>query len=230
LRLKDKRKGELKMKNGLTIKDATERWVHEMNAIPTGMIEKMMEADIDDWREVTLPSIGDQVYADSYGLGEVAEVISTEDGVVLVVDLDVPRSEQVEIPADEVEIERLELLPMWGTMWSFGDSADDWWLEEGNGIKIMSECGFRIYESDEFGYFFGIDGAGYDFYDAHWIPLYKARGLQWHDPVAEQEYQMLSKGYKKEKLGANTYWMDKNNNVIEEVIKDYFNFSYKEEF
>lgn len=218
------------MKNGLTIKDATERWVHEMNAIPTGMIEKMMEADIDDWREVTLPSIGDQVYADSYGLGEVAEVISTEDGVVLVVDLDVPRSEQVEIPADEVEIERLELLPMWGTMWSFGDSADDWWLEEGNGIKIMSECGFRIYESDEFGYFFGIDGAGYDFYDAHWIPLYKARGLQWHDPVAEQEYQMLSKGYKKEKLGANTYWMDKNNNVIEEVIKDYFNFSYKEEF
>lgn len=210
------------MKNGLTIKDATERWVHEMNAIPTGMIEKMMEADIDDWREVTLPSIGDQVYADSYGLGEVAEVISTEDDVVLVVDLDVPRSEQVEVPADEVEIERLELLPMWGTMWSFGDSADDWWLEEDDGIKLMSECGFRIYESDEFGYFFGIDGAGYDFYDAHWIPLYKARGLQWHDPVAEQEYQMLSKGYKKEKLGANTYWMDKNNNVIEEVIKEEF--------
>lgn len=210
------------MKNGLTIKDATERWVHEMNAIPTGMIEKMMEADIDDWREVTLPSVGDQVYANSYGLGEVAEVTSTEDGVVLVVDLDVPRSEQVEIPADEVEIERLELLPMWGTMWSFGDSADDWWLEDGNGIEIMSKCGFRIYESDEFGYFFGIDGAGYNFYDAHWIPLYKARGLQCHDPVAGQEYQMLSKGYKKEKLGANTYWMDKNNNVIEEVIKEEF--------
>lgn len=210
------------MKNGLTIKDATERWVHEMNAIPTGMIEKMMEADIDDWREVTLPSVGDQVYANSYGLGEVAEVTSTEDGVVLVVDLDVPRSEQVEIPADEVEIERLELLPMWGTMWSFGDSADDWWLEDGNGIEIMSKCGFRIYESDEFGYFFGVDGAGYNFYDAHWVPLYEARGLQWHDPVAEQEYQMLSKGYKKEKLGANTYWMDKNNNVIEEVIKEEF--------
>lgn len=173
------------MKNGLTIRDAAERWVHEMNAIPTGMIEKMMEADMDDWREVTLPSVGDQVYADSYGSGEVAEVTSTEDGVVLVVDLDVPRSEQVEIPADEVEIEHLELLPMWGTMWSFGDSVDDWWLEDGNGIEIMSKCGFRIYESDEFGYFFGIDGAGYDFYDAHWIPLYKARGLQWHDPVAE---------------------------------------------
>lgn len=53
------------MKNGLTIRGAAERWVHEMNAIPTGMIEKMMEADIDDWREVTLPSVGDQVYANS---------------------------------------------------------------------------------------------------------------------------------------------------------------------
>lgn len=30
------------MKNGLTIRDATERWVHEMNAIPQGMIEKLM--------------------------------------------------------------------------------------------------------------------------------------------------------------------------------------------
>ena len=71
-------------------------------------------------------------------------------------------------------------------MWSFGDSCDDWWLEEKDGIKIMSECGFRIYESYEFGYFFGIDGAGYDFYESHWIPLYKARGLQWHKTEGEE--------------------------------------------
>ena len=45
----------------------------------------------------------------------------------------------------------------------------------------MSECGFRIYYSEKYGYFFGIDGAGYDFYEAHWIPLYKARGLKWHE-------------------------------------------------
>lgn len=32
----------------------------------------------------------------------------------------------------------------------------------------------------------------------------------------------VKQGYKKEKLGANTYWMDKNNNVIEEVIKEEF--------
>lgn len=74
-----------------------------------------------------------------------------------------------------------EYFPMWGWMWQFYDSIDDWWLEEGGGLAIMSELGFRVYESQEYGYFFGIDGAGYDFYETHWIPLYRARGLQWHD-------------------------------------------------
>lgn len=222
------------MKNGLTIRNAAERWVHEMNAIPQGMIEKLMGADIDDWREVTLPSVGDQVYVydlpDETDTLEYSGELQSYDEETDLWCVKLYDGTIVSVDVDNFEVEYDGVLPMWGTMWSFGDSADDWWLEERNGIEIMSECGFRIYESDEFGYFFGIDGAGYSFYDAHWIPLYKARGLQWHDPVAEQEYQMLSKGYKKEKLGANTYWMDKNNNVIEEVIKDYFNFSYKEEF
>ena len=71
-----------------------------------------------------------------------------------------------------------DVLPMWGTMWSFGD---DYWLEEQGGLRVMSQCGFRIYKSEEFGYFFGIDGVGYDFYEAHWMPLYEARGVKWHD-------------------------------------------------
>lgn len=71
-------------------------------------------------------------------------------------------------------------LPMWSTMWSFGDSADDSWLEKRGGLELMAECGFRIYEQRDFGYLFGIDGAGYSFMDKHWIPLYKARGLRWH--------------------------------------------------
>ena len=77
--------------------------------------------------------------------------------------------------------EPYDVFPMWGTMWSFHDSIDDWWLEECDGIRLMSECGFRIYYHQEWGYFFGIDGAGYDFYAEHWEPLYKARGLHWHD-------------------------------------------------
>ena len=75
---------------------------------------------------------------------------------------------------------------MWGTMWAFGDQIDNDWLNPiysdlvGDGLQLMADCGFRIYEQEDYGYVFGIDGAGYDFYEAHWIPLYKARGLKWH--------------------------------------------------
>lgn len=119
-----------------TIREATEAWVREFNAIQISMIDKLMQYEPYSWREVTV--------------------------------------------FDEDADRYMERLPMWGTMWSFGDRLDDWWLEEKGGIEAMSRCGFRIYESDEHGFFFGIDGAGYDFYEAHWIPLYKERGLQWH--------------------------------------------------
>lgn len=50
------------------------------------------------------------------------------------------------------------------------------------------------------------------------IPLYKARGLRWHDPAAEQQYQMERKGYKIRNLGRKQYWMD-GDRVVEEVLK-----------
>lgn len=77
--------------------------------------------------------------------------------------------------------------PMWGTMWAFDDSADQEWANGeylGPHLKEMADCGFRIYESEDWGLVFGIDGAGYDFYESHWILLYKERGLQWHKEEA----------------------------------------------
>lgn len=82
----------------------------------------------------------------------------------------------------------------------------------------MSDCGFRIYKSEDYGYFFGIDGAGYSFYEEHWMPLYKARGLHWHDPQAEEDYQMhVVKGYTKRQLGSKEVWCDKNGVAVKEV-------------
>ncbi len=169
----------------MTIEEAVRKWVGEMNAIPYGMIEKLMSIEDDDIREVTEPAIGDRVYVfnlpEEYtgndDEGEVEDILHEEN--VYVIKLDDGTS--VKVCRNDFEVEYYSVLPMWGTLWMFGDSADDWWLEEDDGIKKMSECGFRIYKSEEFGYFFGIDGAGYDFYEAHWIPLYKARGLKWHD-------------------------------------------------
>lgn len=79
-----------------------------------------------------------------------------------------------------------DALPMWGTLWAFDDPIDNWWLTERNGIQKMAECGFRIYDQADYQYIFGIDGAGYNFYKAHWIPLYKARGLHWHT-ISEED-------------------------------------------
>ena len=124
----------------------------------------------------------------------------------------------VEVEVNDFDVERDDFLPMWGWLWQFGDSCDDWWLEEGDGVEKMSECGFRVYVHDEFGYFFGIDGAGYDFYEAHWEPLYNARGLKWHDEAAEEERQMTNKGYTKVVIGSKEYWID-GETAIKEVIK-----------
>lgn len=70
-------------------------------------------------------------------------------------------------------------MPMWSTWFEIVDS----WLYD----KIadhefeVSELGFTlIYHDDEL-WGLGVDGAGYDFYEAHWIPLYDWLGLKWHE-------------------------------------------------
>lgn len=84
------------------------------------------------------------------------------------------------VPYNEVEKEFDGWLPMWSTLWTFNEGLDEYWAKENP--ELVAECGFRIFEDDETGdIYLGIDGAGYDFYEAHWIPLYEARGLQWHN-------------------------------------------------
>ena len=177
------------IREGLTIRDAAEIWVNEMNAIQQGMVEVLMKAEPDKWHEATMTRFGDRVYVfnlpegcEEYDSNGKIESISQESDTYTV---KLDDGNTVEVGVDDFEVDRDSYLPMWGTMWSFGHSCDDYWLEEMDGIKKMSECGFRIYEHEEFGYFFGIDGCGYSFYEEHWIPLYKVRELHWHDERTE---------------------------------------------
>lgn len=203
-----------------TIKDAASAWVESFNAIQRSMIAALMDYSIEAWNEVTTPTLGDRIYifsgdyADGYG--KITEVSFDDDDTSFGIELD--SGTKIRISSDEFEVERDSYLPMWGTLWSFGDSVDDYWLEELNGIKLMSECGFRIFEHDEWGYFFGIDGAGYSFLEKHFIPLYEARNLHWHNPKTEQEYQMQSKGYQKKQHGNAECWYD-GDKFIAEVIQ-----------
>jgi len=45
----------------------------------------------------------------------------------------------------------------------------------------VAKLGLFVFDSEDFGIILGIDGGGFDFYNSFWIPLYKLRGLKWHD-------------------------------------------------
>jgi hypothetical protein len=162
----------------MTKKEACEQWVNGFNAIPHVLIKRAYIKNIDDITEITPSSVGNYIYSFNHSeYGEIIEKLSNGNIKAEIND------EVVEIEEEDFEVQRDDFLPMWGTMWQFGDSCDKWWLEENGGLQIMANCGFRIYKTDDIGYIFGIDGAGYDFYEEHWIPLYEARGLLWHDKV-----------------------------------------------
>lgn len=161
-----------------TIKEAAQAWVREFNAIPFSILEKLLEINPDELQEITPPAAGDRVYVYNPPAGEnEGEIIQREDDLYTI---ELDDGTTCVLEPSEFDVQHDGSLPMWGTLWAFGDSIDNWWLEKHDGLQIMADCGFRIYEQEDYEYVFGIDGAGYDFYSDHWIPLYKARGLHWH--------------------------------------------------
>lgn len=177
------------LKEGMTIREAAQHWVSSFNAIPYAVCEKLLQVSCEELHEVTPPSKNDRVsihsgeHAGEYGM-IIQSCYDDEDDLYLI-ELD-GSDEDAILSIDEFDVEQDSFLPMWGTLWAFDGSIDNWWLEEKGGLQAMADCGFRIYEQEDYDYIFGIDGAGYDFYEQHWIPLYKARGLRWHDPETDE--------------------------------------------
>jgi len=171
------------MKQYQTTLEAAHAWVREFNAIPMAVVEKLMQVSEDEITEVTPPAVGDVVYVFDTD-GQHGEILShRSDGHDLLYTVRLDNGDKVELTTSDFCCEPADLLPMWGTMWAFTDPTDVEWLNGylGNHMQEMADCGFRIYEQEDYGYIFGINGAGYDFYEAHWVPLYKARGLKWSE-------------------------------------------------
>lgn len=179
----------------VTVREATEKWVGTFDGIPTSLIEKAYNSD--EYNELTVrelecsecgergcyehddickcqknPLTYDEWFRDEYYEAD----SDTEESI----------KEEYQEYCEEFEGEKTfeEIednygygLPSWGTMWTMCNLDADW-IE--SNLEIVSEIGFSIFESDELGIFIGLDGGGYDFYEAHWIPLYKARGMHWH--------------------------------------------------
>lgn len=68
----------------------------------------------------------------------------------------------------------LDNSPMWLTLWALYHSPTY------SEIEMFNECGISVYKSAAGDFYLGIDGCGYDFIEAHWIPLYRKMGICWH--------------------------------------------------
>lgn len=160
----------------MSFDEAVRIWVREFNAIPQALIEKAYEHEIYEHEVTPYPKkyecddcnrkYDKETYENDLQENEYGDKIclSCDEGFVY----------------EEDDYENVEYgLPMWGTMWTFGSSLDSEWAR--NNLDVMADAGFKIFETDELGIFFGINGAGYDFYEAHWNKLYIARGLKWHN-------------------------------------------------
>ena len=75
--------------------------------------------------------------------------------------------------------------PMWSTWWRVTEWLDQVWISEHP--EETAEAGFTLIYMDGELFALGIDGAGYRFLDAHWVPLYRTRGLKWHDGAKRED-------------------------------------------
>ena len=130
----------------MNIREATTQWVNGFNAIPQSIIQKLIGIDWDEVKELTPPTAYDRVYTNSCKYGEIVKVSNADDDLYLI-RLD-DSDKKVEMHGNDFTVIHDDLLPMWGTMWSFGDSADNWWLERG-GIETMANCGFRCIRQED---------------------------------------------------------------------------------
>ena len=80
---------------------------------------------------------------------------------------------------------------MWGTMFLVNDPVDKRRIkalvkpvddpeDELYGSQDVGDTGISVFEIDG-EVVLGVNGAGYDFYEHHWIPLYEALGYAWHE-------------------------------------------------
>jgi hypothetical protein len=170
-----------------TIREAAKQWVDGFSHVPLAVVEKLMQANPDEIHEITPPAQGNPVYIyNGDHNGEYGEVVRKSPDIADTYEIAIngDYKNPVNVSESDFEVQNDGYLPMWGTMWAFGEQLDNDWITGEfceSGLQAMADCGFRIYEQEDYEYIFGIDGAGYDFYDQHWIPLYKARGLEWHN-------------------------------------------------
>ena len=68
--------------------------------------------------------------------------------------------------------------PMWNT-WFVPNGFVWHWCHEH--LREVAECGFTLIMHDDEFYALAVDGCGYSFRDTHFMRLYDAMGIRWHE-------------------------------------------------
>lgn len=161
------------MKIKKEIMDRVYKWVNtDFIPVPQSVVKKLLGLDLGDITDITPPAIGDRVYV--FGSkndedGEIVEISKNRETYKVKL---YRVGEVIELEDGDFTVVRDSYLPMWGTMWAFRYSSDNEIYFDGKDLEKFSDCGFRIYTSEDYGVIIGIDGAGYDFFEQHWYPLY----------------------------------------------------------
>lgn len=111
-------------------------------------------------------------FGDDERFSLVVESVDFDDEVIVAVPEDDIEGERIEIGLDELCC--LDGTPMWSTLWALNGEPDY------SEIAMYNECGISVYRTESDDFFIGINGCGYDFYEAHWLPLYRKMGICWH--------------------------------------------------
>jgi len=89
--------------------------------------------------------------------------------------------DEIQILVDPLnEYDEIPIIPAWGWVFMPLDPIDQRWFEH-NAQEVYEKTGVIVYYAPDIGIYLGIDGAGYDFYECHWLPLYRLRELRWHE-------------------------------------------------
>lgn len=166
------------------MRQAAETWLDNFDQVPASVIEKMAKADeamtyydSDSLRLIASPTIEcgscNNPYDGELGLEQLRDRHAEGASVVC--------SHCSHNPGhDWYPSFPQHAYPCgWGTLFAPRERLDHEWILEH--ADAVAKLGLFVFESDDYGCLLGIDGAGFDFYEAYWIPLYRLRGLRWHE-------------------------------------------------
>ena len=160
------------------IKQATEKWVGEFNAIPLSFIENALGDKVNDEFVQVFPNLKVCVNC-SNEFTELEYKKLEEEYMNSATGITCPHCKDNAYGITgyrEHSYAYHTHLPMWKTVWTFDTDLDNEWVLDN--IETVYKCGFRVYKNEHLGVVIGIDECSDDFYESHWIPLYKARGLR----------------------------------------------------